>query len=270
MSVLRVNKTKDFTVMSNYHFRDKRISLKAKGLLSQILSLPEGWNYSITGLASINKENETAIETALKELRKFGYVKISKRMPNETESGRIEYTYDIYEQPQEIQESEKQGVEILPLEIQGVENRPQYNTKESNTNISNTNNKSASRNSKKLQTSCEKIIEDFCETCEEQNKECIKDLLYEWLNIRKFKRAANTSRAIAINLNKLRELSNKSGLSIEEYLKQVVARGWAAFFEIPNFNKTQSNTATISSFDTNDFFELALRRSYRQDEKKSE
>lgn len=135
MSVIRVNKTKDFTVMSNHHFRDKRLSLKAKGLLSQMLSLPEGWDYTIAGLACINKENETAVKSGLKELEGCGYLIITKLLPNKTKSGRIEYIYDIYEQPQGIEKQaiEKQGVEILGVENQALENRPQYNTKETNT-----------------------------------------------------------------------------------------------------------------------------------------
>ena len=70
MAVFRVEKTKDFTVMSNYHLRDKNLSLKAKGLLSQMLSLPEEWDYTLAGLAHINKESKDAIRTAILELEK--------------------------------------------------------------------------------------------------------------------------------------------------------------------------------------------------------
>lgn len=126
MSIIRVNKTKDYVVMSNHHFKEKKMSLKAKGLLSEMLSLPEDWDYSISGLVAINKENESAIKSSLDELKKFRYLTITKLMPNETESGRIEYVYDIYEEPQK-QEGEKQGVENLGVEFLGVENQVQYN-----------------------------------------------------------------------------------------------------------------------------------------------
>lgn len=126
MSVIRVEKTKNYTVMSNYHFKEKDMSLKAKGLLSLMLSLPANWDYSIAGLVAICKENETAIKSALKELQQFGYVKIDKIMPDKTESGRIEYVYNIYEKPK--QEGKKQGVENLPIEIQHVEKHVQLNT----------------------------------------------------------------------------------------------------------------------------------------------
>ena len=148
MPVIRVNKTQNYTVMSNYHLKDKRLSLKAKGLLSMMLSLPDEWDYSIAGLVSISKENETAIKSSLDELKKNGYLVVTKKKPNETESGRFEYEYDIYEQPQERQDIEKQGVENLCLENQvvenqsvevlDVENQGQLSTKESSTKESST------------------------------------------------------------------------------------------------------------------------------------
>ena len=155
MATFRVNKTSDYTVISNYHLREKEMSLKAKGLLTLMLSLPGNWDYSISGLASICTENETAIKTGLKELKKFGYLKISKIFPNkERGNKKIEYVYEIFEKPlvegkrQKEQETEKQplekqkvenqGVENLPLESQAVENQGQLSTKELNTNKLNT------------------------------------------------------------------------------------------------------------------------------------
>ena len=128
MAVFRVNKTRDYTVMSNHHLKDKTLTLKSKGLLSQILSLPDNWDYSVNGLAAINRESITAIRTALKELAEHGYIVITKLTPDKTESGRFEYVYDVYEIP-EKQDIEKQGIENLY-----VENHTQLNTKEQNTN----------------------------------------------------------------------------------------------------------------------------------------
>ena len=155
MATFRVNKTSDYTVISNYHLREKGMSLKAKGLLTLMLSLPEDWDYSISGLASICAENETAIKTGLKELKKFGYLRISKIFPSkERGNKKIEYIYEIFEkplgedkrqkeqeiekQPLEKQKVENQGVENLPLESQAVENQGQLSTKELNTNKLNT------------------------------------------------------------------------------------------------------------------------------------
>ena len=135
MAVFRVHKTKDFTVMSNHHLRDENLTLKAKGLLSLILSLPDDWKYSIAGLAAICKEGTSAVKSALQELTDAGYVTVTKLYPNQTETGRIEYVYDIHERPQA---TGKQGIENLPLESQHVENHGQLSTEEQNTDIPNT------------------------------------------------------------------------------------------------------------------------------------
>lgn len=81
MSVFRIERTKDYTVMSNCHLRDKRLSLKAKGLLSQMLSLPEDWDYTLTGLAYINLESKDAIRSAVNELESAGYIQRHQTVP---------------------------------------------------------------------------------------------------------------------------------------------------------------------------------------------
>lgn len=128
MSKIRVNRNKNYVTMSNFHLKEKEMSLKAKGLLSVMLSLPDDWNYSIQGLVAICKENETSIKSTLEELKNFGYLVVTKLLPNETSNGRIEYVYDIYEKPiSKKQEGEKQGVENLGVEFLGVENQGQLN-----------------------------------------------------------------------------------------------------------------------------------------------
>ena len=97
MAVFRVEKTKDFTIMCNHHLRNRKLSLKAKGLLSLMLSLPEDWDYTTKGLAHICKDGIDAISTALKELEQQGYLtRECVRLPN-GRLGDIEYT--IHEQP---------------------------------------------------------------------------------------------------------------------------------------------------------------------------
>ena len=138
MSVIRVHKTDNYTVMSNHHLRNKDMSLKAKGLLSLMLSLPNDWDYSIAGLVKICKESETSIKSTLAELKDLGYLDVIKLMPDKSETGRIEYIYNIYEISK--QEGKKQEVENLPLEILEVENQGQLNinNKYNNINIINT------------------------------------------------------------------------------------------------------------------------------------
>ena len=98
MAVFRIERTRDYTVMSNHHLRDKALSLKSKGLLSMMLSLPEDWNYTTRGLAKICKEGVDAIGGALRELEGAGYI---VRHQMRDRQGRISDTeYVIYEQPQ--------------------------------------------------------------------------------------------------------------------------------------------------------------------------
>ena len=98
MAVFRVERNKGYTVMSNHHLRNKELSLKAKGLLSQMLSLPEDWDYTLAGLSFINREKIDAIREAVKELERAGYIVRSRERD---EKGRLRGTdYVIFEQPQ--------------------------------------------------------------------------------------------------------------------------------------------------------------------------
>ena len=98
MAVFRVERNKGYTVMSNHHLRNKELSLKAKGLLSQMLSLPEDWDYTLAGLSFINRESIDAIRTAVWELEKAGYITRRQGRDEKGKMTAIEYT--IYEQPQ--------------------------------------------------------------------------------------------------------------------------------------------------------------------------
>ena len=132
MSVFRVEKTKGYTVMSNHHLRNHTLSLKAKGLLSQMLSLPDDWDYTLQGLAQINKESIDAIREAVRELERAGYIKRSRERD---ERGCLRGTvYTIYEQPHaeptpEEPTQEKPTLEKPMLGLPTLENPTQLNTK---------------------------------------------------------------------------------------------------------------------------------------------
>lgn len=98
MAVFRVERNKGYTVMSNHHLRNKELTLKAKGLLSQMLSLPEDWDFTLAGLSYINRESIDAIRTAVWELEKAGYITRQQGRDDKGKMTAIEYT--IYEQPQ--------------------------------------------------------------------------------------------------------------------------------------------------------------------------
>lgn len=130
--------------MSNTHLKDKRLSLKAIGLLSIVLGLPEDWHYTVNGLVGIVKDGKDSVESAIKELKKNGYLRVEKIYPNEN-SNRIQYQYTFFENPQEVdfQPLENQGIEKQVVETQVLENPYTYKyTNKQNTNKLNTNKQS--------------------------------------------------------------------------------------------------------------------------------
>ena len=99
MAAFRIEKTQNYTIMSNHHLRNANLSLKAKGLLSQMLSLPENWDYTLKGLSHINRESVDAIRTAIHELERAGYITRSRERKENGQLGGTEYI--IHEQPPE-------------------------------------------------------------------------------------------------------------------------------------------------------------------------
>ncbi|MGN0180812.1 MAG: helix-turn-helix domain-containing protein [Candidatus Ornithomonoglobus sp.] len=123
--ICRIMKLNNYTVIANDCIRDPEISLKAKGLHTLMMSLPDDWNYSVKGLKSICKESDRSIETALAELKKFGYLTVEK-LPPRPGQPKIGYVYTIYEVPVSEIENGKYSVEVqnVGLHNQGVQNVP--------------------------------------------------------------------------------------------------------------------------------------------------
>ena len=146
MAVYRVNKNRSYTVMANFNLRDKRLSLKAVGLLSKMLSFNDGWKFSTRGLSAICKEGPDAILSALRELEKTGYlVRHQERNANGKMGSMV---FEIYEEPQEVlPDTEKPHTEnpdtVNPATEQPYTDNPaqrnteQVITQEENTNLSN-------------------------------------------------------------------------------------------------------------------------------------
>lgn len=156
MSVFRVEKNKNFTVMANYHLNDQELSLKAKGLLSFMLSLPEDWDYSIKGLSARNKEGVKSIRAILRELEERGYL-VRKRI--QSGNGHFDYEYYIYEKPQPHT--------LLPHTLQGhtVEGHAldgtQLNTQELNTQQQSTHSENNKLNRGKFQKPTIEEVSDY-------------------------------------------------------------------------------------------------------------
>ena len=217
MSVIRVNNTKGFTVMSNYHFQDKEISLKAKGLLGLMLSLPSNWDYSVNGLVAIVKENKAAVQTALKELEEHKYL---KRTRVQDETGRFDYVYDIYEKPYD---------KFPCTENRCTENQPQINTNKQNTK------EYKEKNIKK--ESVNSVIAEYTESKE------LQDALHDFVDMRTKVRKPLTVRAMKLSLNELDKLAVDDVTKIA-IVNQSIVHSWLTFYKLQNNNNGSQRQLT--------------------------
>lgn len=250
MSVIRVNKNKDYTVMSNYHFRDKNLSLKAKGLLSQMLSLPKTWDYSVEGLVAINKESKTAIQNTLKELEQYGYL---VRTKTHDKQGRIDYIYDVYETPHEETPQTENPVTVNPC----TDNMSQLNTKESITEELNTKDKKKERKKEKNHNYDEQI-EEYTE-----NEE-LKNAIRAFIQMRAMIKKPLTEYAMKLMLNNLDKLANDDNTKIA-ILNQSIMHNWQGVFPLKgdsNYKmqtqarpEKQEEPETPKAPDYNDYFD---------------
>lgn len=219
MPVIRVNKTKDYTVMANYHFRDKNLSLKAKGLLSMMLSLPDGWGYSVEGLVKLSTDGRDSINATLQELEKHGYLKRGRVRDANGKLGQA--VYDIFERP-------ITGFPMLEKPTQGKptqENPTLLNTNKLNTKVLNTNNKKVSKAQSKHVENFDSIIQKSTESTE------FREALVEFVKFRKLIKKPMTNKALELIIAKL----NKLGQSDRErvaILNQSIERGWAGVFSL--------------------------------------
>ena len=127
MAVFRVEKNKNYTNIANYHFRDKTLSWKAKGILSNMLSLPENWDYSLAGLVTLASDGMSATRNAIKELEEHGYL---IRRPLRKDGKIFDWEYIIFENPSMSLVFQKQEFEKQDVENQQIENQTQLNTNE--------------------------------------------------------------------------------------------------------------------------------------------
>ena len=220
MSIMRVHKTENYTVMSNYHFKEKKMSLKAKGLLSLMLSLPDDWNYSVSGLVTLSKDGKDSVMSALAELEKFGYLKRSKITNSKGQFSGVEY--DIFEHPQqEIPIAEN------PISAKShAENPPQLNTKELNTKGLNTNNI---------------YIESFADILNNIYDIELRNLYIEYVEMREEMGTPMTKRGLEMLINRNERLSNMDVELQKALLEAAILNQWKNVY-LPNEQDIQNNT----------------------------
>ena len=177
MAVFRVEKTKDFTTMSNYHLRDRTLSLKSKGLLSLMLSLPDNWDYTLNGLSKICKDGVDSIRSTIHELEALGYLHKTRCRNEKGQLCDTEYT--IYENPKR----EKPILENPILAEPILENPTQLNTKKSNIQERNTdfiNNQSINQDAMDTIEIYRSILHDNIEydiLCQQEDKELLDEIV---------------------------------------------------------------------------------------------
>ena len=218
MSVIRVNKNKNFTVMSNHHFKEKKMSLKSKGLLSLMLSLPEDWDYSIAGLVTLSKDGKDSVMTALAELEEFGYLTRSRITDKKGRFSGGEY--QIFEEPIPISEKPNSAKS-------NEENPPQLNTKELNTKELNTNNV---------------YIEEFENILiESVFNESLRQLYREYIEMRESIDSPMTARGLKMLIQRCERLANMDLELQKALVEAAIINNWKNVY-LPNEQDIQNNT----------------------------
>ena len=197
-TVFRVEKNREFVVMSNRFLRNKEMSLKAKGLLALCLSLPEDWDYSMNGLVAICKENITAVRSALKELEEHKHLQIIKK---KGDKGRFIYEYVIFESPH----IENLPLESLPMETLPIENHRQQSID--------------------LESIEEENIDNKVYIDKGVNPSIIP-LFKEYLEIRKSINAPLTERGLKMLITRVEKLSNGNAVVQRLMLENSIMNGW--------------------------------------------
>lgn len=228
MAVIRTIKNENYTTMCNTHLRDKNLSLKAKGLLSMMLSLPDKWHYSVKGLEGICKESKNTINSVLNELEGNNYLVRRRRYCN----GKIsEWEYIIFENnenhDEELLHLKNEDIENEDIENEDIENRDVYKiTKELNTKELNTN-EYKEKNIKK--ESVNSVIAEYTE-----NKE-LQDALHGFVEMRTKARKPLTVRAMKLSLNVLDNLAVDDVTKIA-IVNQSIVHTWSTFYKLQNNN----------------------------------
>ena len=230
MAVFRVDKTADYTVMSNTHLREREMSLKAKGLLSLMLSLPDNWDYSIEGLVAICKESETAIKSTLGELKKFGYLDIPR---NRTSAGLFDYVYTVFEKPQVVNPK----VDNPPTDNPPTDNPSVENVGQLNTNILNT----KKENTKQSNTNKQKDVYF-------DNNEELNDAFKDFIKMRNKIKKPMTDNAIKRAINNLNKLAGTDDDLAIQIVNQSVDHCWQDFYPLKSYDGVRGKEQTAQDY----------------------
>lgn len=253
MTVFRVHKNENYTVLSNYHFKEKEMSLKAKGLLSLMLSLPEAWDYSAAGLVKLSKDGKDSVNGALKELEKFGYLKRSQAVnTNGTFGG---YNYEIYEKPNTDTKTEKPKTKKPFTEKPSTEKPQQLSNKELNKKQLNTKKikdveEKKERKQEKTHTTYDAIINGKIFNDE------VKKALYEFIKMRKLIKKPLTDFALEKLIDKLFKMTYDENTQVE-ILENSILNNWQDIYK-PKQSKKQATAPTEALNNVTPLFDTVI------------
>lgn len=227
MAVIRVQKTENYTVMSNHHLRNKELSLKAKGLISLMLSLPPDWDYSVQGLVSICKESHTSVRSALKELEEQNYL-IRER--KNSEKGYFVYEYTLYEVPEP--HTGKQHAAKRDTENTHTENRRQLSKEKLNT-----------KELSKEEVNKENIYIEELENIlkEEVSNESLQDLYLQYIEMREGMEAPLTARGLKMLIQRCERLAHMDLELQKALVEAAIINNWKNVY-LPNEQDVENNT----------------------------
>lgn len=217
MAVIRVQKTDNYTVMSNHHLRNPDLSLKAKGLISLMLSLPPKWDYSIAGLSAICKEGATSIRSAIKELEENKYL---VRERKNSEKGYFVYEYTLYEIP-DSSYKENTHTAITHTDKRRTDNRTQLNKEELNKD---------KLNKEELNIDIREGEEDYLSKFNDILKHIkdveLKNLYIDFIESRKNNGSPLTPRALSMVINRAARITNFDIQLEKRILEEAIIQGW--------------------------------------------
>lgn len=236
MSKFKVEKTSNYTVLSNFHFKEKKMSLKAKGLLSLMLSLPDTWDYSVAGLVTLSKDGKDSVMAALAELEKFGYLERRRTTNSKGQFSGVEY--NIYEQPQR----EKPTAEKQHEDKQNADN-PQQLSKDL-------------INSSSLQEEDNKVLNtDDAVTPEMEvilfNKvknNFIRDIYKDYIRMRAEINAPMTNRGLEMLITRCERLSGLNAKRQKILLEAAIINGWKNIYHPKDDEVSQEAFRNLKDF----------------------
>lgn len=240
-TVFRIEKNKEYVVMSNKFLREREMSLKAKGLLALCLALPEDWNYSLNGLCAICKESQTSIRSALKELETFRYL---KRNRSKDAKGQFVYEYVIYETPYtQNQYAVNQHTGNEDTDNQHTENVIQQSIKK----------QSIKKENIKEQNKEDIYIDKFNEILKHITDFEIKNLYIDYIEMRKNIGSPMTERGLSMLINRCARLANFDRDIQKALLETAIINNWKNVYmpqqkEVPESKRNNKAWEQLKSF----------------------